>query len=85
MFEKRKGAQGGGGSCKEGNEEYAGKGRKLGGEFHIALPERVEVYGLSRSGQECGWGEEKASVVAVRDFPITRGCIKTRCFDTASL
>ena len=53
--------------------------------FIFALPERVEVCGLSRSGQECCWGEEKASVVAVRDFPITRGCIKTRCFDTASL
>ena len=51
MFEKGKGAQGGGGSCKESNEEYAGKGRKLGGEFHIAWPERVEVCGLSR--REC--------------------------------
>ena len=82
MLEKGKGAQGGGGSCKESNEEYAGKGRKLGGEFHIAWPERVEVCGLSR--RVCCWGKQ-ARVVAVRDFPIRRGCIKTRCFDTASL
>lgn len=54
MFEKREGAQGGGGSCKESNEEYAGKGRKLGGEFHIAWPERIEMCVDCRAGNVVG-------------------------------
>lgn len=56
MFEKRKGAQGDGGSYQVSNEVYAGKEWKLGGEFRIAWPERVEVCGLSR--RECCWGRK---------------------------
>ena len=47
--------------------------------FIFALPERGEVCGLSRCGQECGWGK-KVSVVAVRDFPYNERLHQNKMF-----
>lgn len=57
--------------------EGKGAGRRIS---YSVAGEGRNVSGLSRSGQECGWGEEKASVVAVRDFPYNERLHQNKMF-----